>query len=326
MYDGGKEDAAFANAFYTGSANALLYAGHKGYVPTVKFAHGRLKALGNTTWEIFFRPVCANLSRWLAACASSVRLAPSRPMQWYYPGVATHFRWPIHNWYNLGSPAHRACEARRNKTGGCQEYDDSLFRSWRLRGHAAAIRFKLNAAFAEQVDRRWRTAFSLQADNGQLVVLGVHMRGSDKKSGRRKVPSCEFDAYVQDFFSAFPTSGRLYVATESAPYAENARKWWVERWGVTRVLVPQLGTRVGSAAPNFLVHDPLHVAREVHLDIQLLARCDYLLHGASAVAEAAIYLNPRLHWNSTHLEYWNACEANQTCHDAPWRWHYHWPF
>ena len=70
------------------------------------------------------------------------------------------------------------------------------------------------------------------------------------------------------------------------------------------------------------VHDRLAVAHEVHIDIQMLARCNYLLHGASATAEAAIYTNPSLHWNSTDLEYQHACDVAAACHDAPWRWSY----
>ena len=41
-----------------------------------------------------------------------------------------------------------------------------------------------------------------------------------------------------------------------------------------------------SGEPHF---DQLVVAEEVLRDIQLLSRCDYLVHTASAVAEAAIY-------------------------------------
>lgn len=71
-----------------------------------------------------------------------------------------------------------------------------------------------------------------------------------------------------------------------------------------------------------------------------LRRCDYLLHGSSAVAEAAIYINPLLHWHSTHLEYEEVCQTTKgtarpqeqhtlrraspssVCFDAPWRWDY----
>jgi len=44
---------------------------------------------------------------------------------------------------------------------------------------------------------------------------------------------------------------------------------------------------------------------QVLLDMLLLARCDYLLHSASGVAEFAIYWSPggRLHEQSVHLQY-----------------------
>jgi hypothetical protein len=87
------------------------------------------------------------------------------------------------------------------------------------------------------------------------------MRGSDKRSGRRKVYPCVFDPYVADFFARFP-AGRVYVATESIGYAEHAKKAWGERWGLDRVLVPSLSTRVSSKTANFRVHDRLTVAHE----------------------------------------------------------------
>ena len=45
------------------------------------------------------------------------------------------------------------------------------------------------------------------------------------------------------------------------------------------------------------------VNEEVLVDIYALSRADFLLHTASAVAEAAIYLRPALHNASVHLEY-----------------------
>ena len=42
---------------------------------------------------------------------------------------------------------------------------------------------------------------------------------------------------------------------------------------------------------------------DVLLDLSLMARCNYFLHGASAVAEATHYTNPHLHRRSVDLEY-----------------------
>ena len=44
-------------------------------------------------------------------------------------------------------------------------------------------------------------------------------------------------------------------------------------------------------------------AREVLLDVLLLARCNFLLSGASGVSELAVYFNPRLHHDSLNLAF-----------------------
>ena len=55
------------------------------------------------------------------------------------------------------------------------------------------------------------------------------------------------------------------------------------------------------------------VMMDVFLDIQLMAKGDYFLHGASSVAEAVIYTNIGLHERSVHLEY-----RHNHSRDAPW--------
>lgn len=153
-----------------------------------------------------------------------------------------------------------------------------------------------------------RRALSFQLNpRGARPVLGVHMRGSDARSMRKRVPPEAFWPYVADFARSHPR-GLVYVATESEPNAAAARAW--NRTGVAagRVRMQPIRTRVSGGKANFYVHsDQLGVARDALLDIQILARSDYLVHGASAVAEAAIYVNPSLHWRSTHLEFEQRC-------------------
>jgi len=144
-----------------------------------------------------------------------------------------------------------------------------------------------------------------------------------------------------DFVTNFPR-GRVYVATEDAGYARIVQATWMQRWA-GRIFLPNITTRVqavknGMKKGNFEVHDAQQVAHDVLMDIQMLARTDYFVHGASAVAEAAIYTNPALHLRSTHLEYLHRCsaglpqpnvsvtagrhDAGSRCPDAPWRWGY----
>ena len=163
--------------------------------------------------------------------------------------------------------------------------------------------------------------------------------GSDKGSNRHSVTRRAFAPFVDDFFGVFP-HGRVYVATEDEGYAQSVQATWMQRWA-GRVFVPNITTRVRGETKkgNFKVHDAQQVAHDVLLDIQMLAKTDYFVHGASAVAEAVMYTNPALHLRSTHLEYLHRCTTPQpltnvstnraagtgaalSCPDAPWRWGY----
>ena len=264
-------------------------------------------------WEVFFQPFCADLPTWMAAGPNVVQ-APLKPMSFYYPDIQQRWRWPIRQWYNLGSPELKACE----RLDSCWNFNETVFRRWRRDGHAVSNRIhRLNKRYKCEVAEAWHK-FN---PNNTGPVLGLHMRATDKRSNRRKVYPCSFEPYVEDFFNHFET-GLVYVATESTNYVHHLRHKWRNRKWRHRVYFPDIGTRVQVKAGNFLLNDPMLVAHDVLLDIQMLARADYLLHGASAVAEAVIYTNPTLHWMSTHLEYTNVCTNATLCLDAPWRWQY----
>jgi len=273
---------------------------------------------GGALWETFFEGFCPNVSAWLAlGCESVVRVKP-KPISFYYPGIQSNFPWAIRQWYNAGSPKRSECDV----SDTCDRFDERLFQQWRMQGHAVVRRaHSLNQPSQARVDALWQAI----NPHGAHPVLGIQMRGTDKRSMRREVPPQEFWPYALAFASRFPR-GLVYVATESGAWAKLVRESWNSSAGgplAGRVRMQPIETRVDGANANkgnFYVHDQLQVAHDVLLDIYTLAKSDYFLHGASAVAEAVIYVNPALHWRSTHLEYAHSCKSNATCHDAPWRW------
>ena len=95
------------------------------------------------------------------------------------------------------------------------------------------------------------------------------------------------------FDAASGLKGDGSVATESSEYAAVVRGAWRARWGAQRVLMRDIGTRVSGKRLNAMVYvdRQLDVLQDVFFDIQLMARCDYFLHSASAVSEAVIYSN-----------------------------------
>ena len=226
VYRGGAQDAAFGNLFFATAINAILYAQHKMYVPLVSLDHSWVKRtmgsawlLPNGTgqlWEHFFASTCPGVAAWVVACPETVRMAPNKPLDFFFPGFARRFKWTVHQWYNVDSPAHRACTALAGQVPfqrECWEFNETLYRRWRSDGSAVVRNHhRLSPATAALVEAAWhRHGFGMAG----VVVLGLHMRGSDKRSGRRKVYPCAFDPYVESFFAAFPQQGRVYVATES---------------------------------------------------------------------------------------------------------------
>ena len=224
------------------------------------------------------------------------------------------FKWPTRQWYNWGSPEHLRCRL----THICGQFNASVYERWRVSGHAVASRLNVpSARYRSLIEYEWQTF-----NPAGRVTLGLHMRGTDKASGRKSVTPAAFQPYVRAFLADFP-DGKIFVATESAIFtAEVATKWGEETQH--SLYVRNISTRSRRVANFRFYTDKLSVAHDVMLDIHLLSRCDYLLHGASAVAEAAIYQSPnaRLHWNSTDLEYSHRCKSATDCPDAPWRWAY----
>ena len=360
LIEGGDVNGAFANQFYTIVTNGVLYAWHQGMVPWVRFDPERVyRTFGKAwtrpdgtgqLWERLFKSYCPGLQAWKDACPNVV-VAPRKSVKWWYEYVGQRAKWAVHSWYNYGSPALSDCCAARRlpedgpfvspvcavggqpwqpcPSGGwdkactpgkctCDLFNDTLYEQWRGNGAAVVSHaHRLRPAVKAAVDKAW---LALNV-GGATPVLGCHMRGTDKASGRRRVKPSAFESYVADFFEAFP-SGRVFVATESTEYAAVVRGAWRARWGAERVLMRDIGTRISGKRLNAMVYvdRQLDVLQDVFFDVQLMARCDYFLHSASAVSEAVIYSNLALHEASVHLEYQHDTSSNSShLRDAPWR-------
>ena len=138
--------------------------------------------------------------------------------------------------------------------------------------------------------------------------LAVHLRGSDKATRRRFIGIEEWEPFVASFFDG-NRRGCVFVATDYVPFSAVVQSRWAERWGAARVRMRTISTRSADKLGNFAGDhastrdQKLRVALDVLVDLSLMARCNYFLHGASAVAEAAHYTNPALHRRSVDLEY-----------------------
>lgn len=320
----------FASTVYLYVGNAILWAWRQGYVPWVALSQSHVPqtrrgmALSAASYEAVFTQPCAGVSRaWAAACPETVVVVSHEP-GWYYPCMHEREAWPFRAWYYSRSWASRCCHAGR----WCGARNERLYRGWRALGATVvAHAMRLQPSVADAVESAWRR---LNPDGA--TTLGVHMRGTDKAAGRKWLPPTRFLPWVASFLRAVPT-GRVVVATDSEPFAAEVRRVWAPLWEAGRVVLTAANTRSNltasdgggqqrplQAAANFAtVSNTTAVALDVLLDIQLLARCSYLLHGSSAVAEAAHYTNPLLHARSIDIEWQpqHTREAAPTL--APWR-------
>ena len=320
--EGGAADAATGNLFYAVVINGILYADHKRYTPWISFNAARVsRTMGRawakssgTLWERFFEPYCANVSAWLAVCAPIVTLAPLANASFWYPLVQQQWRWPVRQWYNKQSIEADACASE----GWCHVFNETLYRHWRQQG-AAIVRsvHRLTPSFRAICAARWRQI----NPHGRTPVLAMHMRGTDKAGGRPRSSLEHYHDYAFDFLRLY-RSGLVVVATDSTFYAAEVTEWVNRSFSTIRcarrrcpfeVVVPPISTRVGGSRGNFqVVRDQLQVAQDALIDIQTLARADYLVHGSSAMAEAAIYTNQSLHCASVDVDY-------LTLRGPPWR-------
>ncbi len=137
--------------------------------------------------------------------------------------------------------------------------------------------------------------------NNNASCLAVHIRQSDKEGlYRRKFPPHKFRDYMKAYVKAGGTA--IYVATDSRRALEYMSIHFPP--DVLQVMRTQGKYVVRSTKkwPIFELADHHRTNSEALVDILAMSFCNVLLHGYSAMSEAAIYLNLQLHNRSVNLE------------------------
>lgn len=132
--------------------------------------------------------------------------------------------------------------------------------------------------------------------------LGLHVRHSDKAAGRRLVDTDEFLPYAQAFVDAGGPC--LYLATDSTRVLQHIQTTWPSNISNRLRTAPSMVRSTNTTAVFDLTQTSHHqVNQEAIVEILNLAGCEYLVHGHSAVSEAAIWHHGgRLHNQSVNLE------------------------
>ena len=130
--------------------------------------------------------------------------------------------------------------------------------------------------------------------------LGIHIRHSDKSAGRRIIETDDFLPYVKQFLAA---GGKwVYLATDSSNVIEHIKKKWPEN--VQRVIRSMGDDIVRSSNEEAVFDIGAHhrTNQEVLIEILALSKCQFMIHGLSAVTESSIWINVDLHYTSVNLE------------------------
>ena len=144
--------------------------------------------------------------------------------------------------------------------------------------------------------------------------LGLHIRHSDKASGRRVIETAEFLPFAETFLATAGSHAVIYLATDSDLVLEEVN----QRWPVSVTQrIRTAGSDVLRSTDSTAVFDldgsnhHHRVNQEVIIEILALTQCQFLVHGLSAVSESSIWLNFDLHHASVNLEDTDHLEVGQ---------------
>jgi hypothetical protein len=188
----------------------------------------------------------------------------------------------------------------------------------RLRAHKVVKKYFHFQPWMEQQSQLIETAGSSLS-----YCLGLHVRWSDKGASRRKLGLDEFFPFVKAYMEHYHLdSGEttttdnnnnnnnnnrnsstpcIYLATDAQQVVQYVTTHWPQSY--QNVLITSRATiRSPNETSVFDMGSHHATNTEVLVDILDLSHCQFLLHGNSAVSEAAIYMNANLIYQSVNLE------------------------
>eukprot|EP00980_Cylindrotheca_fusiformis_P008768 scaffold1869_cov122-Cylindrotheca_fusiformis.AAC.30 len=130
--------------------------------------------------------------------------------------------------------------------------------------------------------------------------LGIHIRQSDKAAGRRQIQTDEFLPYVEAFIGS---GGQwVYLATDSVNVVQHIKKNWPAQ---VQPRIRSMGDDIIRSKDDQAVFDigsHHQTNTEILIEILALSKCQFMIHGLSAVTETSIWINVDLHYTSVNLE------------------------
>lgn len=265
-----------------------------------------LSITGNGVWESYFQqPLFQDFAMPLLDCPQ----LPVLSMTFHQATKSLHdiCPWSVRAWKYRELPPRVSPEP--NQT----------IHQWlepqRIRAHAMVSKYyHFQPAMLQLVDELWdnmtktlptATLSTVNNSNHNYnddpYCLGMHVRHSDKANLRRRIPTDRFKRFVDAYRKAGGTC--VYLATDSDNVVSQIRNQWPVELS-SMITTPSSFLRSANRTAVFVLgrHDHHRTNTELLVDIIALSKCQFLLHGYSAVSEASMYLNLRLHNQSVNLE------------------------
>jgi len=195
------------------------------------------------------------------------------------------------------------------------EFDEEWWRENRRKGAGIVARhLKVLPEHQQRADvfvgkmqamaRRWANA----TEGAPVVLLGLHMRGTDKGAGRQITGPEAFIRYAESFVRGVISAGAvpaLFLATDDGRFRRTIRAEWPRSLRGAIFAQQSKGRLTYDGEANFVqfAKDHHSVNLAILQDMLVLARGDMLLHGKSSVSEGVHFLAPHLHEQSANLDY-----------------------
>jgi hypothetical protein len=130
----------------------------------------------------------------------------------------------------------------------------------------------------------------------------MHIRMTDKGRGREKIALDVFLPYAQAY-TATTRDSKIYIATDNGRVISQIHDVWPQ--SVVERIVYRKGTlrsQDKTAVFDVFAKDRHRTNTEALVEIYAMSRCNFIVHGYSAMSEATIYINyQRLHNHSVCL-------------------------
>lgn len=267
--------------------NQIIWAERRGHTPYVSFGarcrDGRLNRYyeggrGSNMWEYYFEQVSAAVSTERDMILSQRQLfslhhLSVESIQTYPHGVHRKLKLPV--W----------------------RYDEQWH--WRMRSEASRVlrryvRIRPEPLRAAQAFYRERVLAA-----GARSLLGVHMRGTDKKSniGGRIVRPSEYYPLIDRYLERRPDA-LLLVATDSPAFLRDVEQRYRGRIAVYSALRSDVNVFADAS-----VADNYKKGEDALVDSLLLSCANFLIKPASALSEFSVYFNPGLHNHTIEMQY-----------------------